>query len=231
MSMNRINIQAKNNSFDALILKACNPIKCIIFAVGSGGNPERHLPLLISLYEKNYTVIAPFFERITSSVPSAEELLIRKENLLAALDFIGDPSLEIVGLGHSIGATLLVALAGGEMYMRSGERLPIARDNRLKKLVLLTPPTGFFQAPNALDFVNIPLQVWSGSCDTITPPEQINVLRNGLPTSTVAEFYVAEGAGHFSFMNTLPPNVNDSMENRHDFLIKLSNEVSKFISL
>ena len=54
------------------------------------------------------------------------------------------------GYRDSIGATMLLGLAGGEAWMRSGQRLGIAADKRLDRLALLTPATAFFQAPGAL---------------------------------------------------------------------------------
>ncbi|MFZ3230980.1 MAG: hypothetical protein WA160_12300 [Pseudobdellovibrio sp.] len=69
---------------------------------------------MTSLVECGCTVIAPYFERITSQTPSAEELQLRADLLQASLDFVNGPNLSCVGIGHSIGATLLVALAVGK---------------------------------------------------------------------------------------------------------------------
>jgi predicted dienelactone hydrolase len=224
----KIILNSNKLNFDALLLEAHAPSRVVLFAAGSGGNPERHLPLLSSLAEQNCTVIAPYFERIVSPMPSTEDLLQRVDSLLSALNFIGDFNLPTVGVGHSIGATLLTALAGGQMWMRSGQHLSIECDERLKKLILFTPPTGFFQGPGALKAVQIPVQVWSGSLDTITPPKQVEILKDGLSPGIPIDFHVVEGAGHFSFMNTLPPNISDPMKNREEFLAELIKETCRF---
>jgi pimeloyl-ACP methyl ester carboxylesterase len=229
MNANRITLTNKHATFDAIYLKAANPTRKILFAVGSGGNPERHLPLLESLSENNFTVIAPYFERIVSPTPHAEVLLLRAESLETALDFINDSDLPIVGIGHSIGAALLLALAGGQMWTHAGDRLLIAQDASLKKLVLLTPPTDFFKPQNALEDVQTPMQIWAGSLDVIAPPQQINVLKEGLPTSTSLDFHLIEGAGHFSFMNNLPPNITDPLKNREELFARLTTEIFRFV--
>jgi pimeloyl-ACP methyl ester carboxylesterase len=135
----------------------------------------------------------------------------------------------MVGIGHSIGATLLLALAGGQMWMKDGQRFPVIRDERLKKLVLFSPPTDFFQVPKALEQVQAAVQTWAGSIDTITPPQQIEALRKELPPEVHFEIHIVEGAGHFSFMNILPPNIVDSMKDRETFLTDLGAEVCNFV--
>jgi pimeloyl-ACP methyl ester carboxylesterase len=230
MKVNRAELKAENETFDAIFFKAKNPVVKILFAAGSGGNPQRHLPLLDFFAEHSCEVIAPYFERIFSPSPTAAELLLRVSRMRAALNFISDSEVPVVGIGHSIGATLLAAMAGAQMWMRSAELLPITQDERLRKLVLMTPPTGFFNAPSAFESVPIPMQVWAGTLDTITPPQQAELLRNCLAPGLTIDFHCVEGAGHFSFMNTLPPNIGDPMIDREAFLLKLSQEILRFIS-
>lgn len=227
--MDKINLTDNRTMFQALLLKTARPTCLVLFAAGSGGNPERHLPLLNSLVENGCTVIAPYFERLMSPSPNAADLVLRARRLQIAFDQIADPNLPAVGVGHSIGATLLLAMAGGQMWMRAGECLPITGDQRLKKLVLFTPPTGFFQAPSALSAIQIPLQAWAGTLDSITPQAQIEFLRDHLSTQVSLDLRIVDGAGHFTFMNTLPPQINDSMVNRDHFLSTLAVEVCHFI--
>jgi pimeloyl-ACP methyl ester carboxylesterase len=228
--MTRVTLEDKESTFEAIHLEAINPTRIVIFSVGSGGNSERHLPLLNFLADNSCTVIAPQFERIVSSIPSASELLLRSRRLQIAMNFV-EPSAPVVGVGHSIGATLLLALAGGRMYMHDGQCLPIPRDDRLKKLVLFAPPTGFYRCDDALKNIEIPLQAWIGRLDTITPPEQIEFLKCSLHLQVPVDFRVMDGAGHFSFMNTLPAQIMDAMENRELFLKNLSVDVCQFIKI
>lgn len=53
-------------SFDVTVLEGGSRSLVVLFAVGGGGNPERHLPLLSTLAASGYTVVAPHFERLTS---------------------------------------------------------------------------------------------------------------------------------------------------------------------
>ena len=227
--MNKITLKNDKTSFEAISLKAPNPSSAVVFATGSGGNPERHLPLLNSLVESGSVVIAPYFERIISHKPSKEELHFRADSLALTFDYINKLNLPMIGIGHSIGATVLIGLGGGQIWMKSGQRLSIEIDERIKKLILFTPPTDFFQVPNSLDAVVIPIQVWAGSLDTITPPQQIVILKHSLPKQASLNVHIIEGAGHFSFMNNLPPNIIDPMKNRDEFLAKLSLDVCKFV--
>ncbi len=58
--------------------------RLVLFAVGRGGNPERHLPLLRSVAALGCTVIAPHFDMLTSLVPSKVELDKRVRRLEAS---------------------------------------------------------------------------------------------------------------------------------------------------
>jgi len=108
-------------AFDVTVLEAAGARRMVLFAVGGGGNPERHLPLLTSLAEHGCTVVAPHFERLTS-------------------------------LQHALGARLSV------------------------------------------------------------------------------ELRLAEGAGHFSFMNVPPPQATEPLANREGFLASLASEVCRFVT-
>ena len=85
--MARIALQDNGVTFEATLLEASSPVCKVLFAVGSGGNPERHLPLLHYLFENHCTVIAPHFDRLVSPSPSAADLLLRARRLQIALDF------------------------------------------------------------------------------------------------------------------------------------------------
>jgi hypothetical protein len=41
---------------------------------------------------------------------------------------------------------------------------------------------------------------------------------------------VVEGAGHFSFMNELPPQMTDPLPNRDAFLADLADSVGRFVT-
>ncbi len=228
--MSRLLVEDGSEQFDVTVLEAKEARCSVLFAVGSGGNPERHLPLLSYLAEHGCQVLAPHFERLVSPEVTARDLLLRARRLRLAVDSALRPGLPLSGVGHSIGATLLLALAGAQLWLRSGQVLPIEPDPRLEKLVLMTPPTGFFRAPGALHAVRAPILAWGGTNDVITPPAQIEYLKGALAARPSVDVRVAEGAGHFSFMNTPPPGTEEPLPNREAFLASLAVEIHRFIT-
>ncbi|MFZ5444497.1 MAG: alpha/beta hydrolase [Myxococcota bacterium] len=225
--MERYSLRDGPDSFDVSRVDAPRPGRVVLFAVGAGGNPERHAPLLAELAACGCTVVAPHFERLVSPQPTDEQLLLRARRLALALDATEHAGAPVVGVGHSIGATVLLAMAGGALWPRPPTPLPIAKDARLSRLVLLAPPTGYFRAPHALDGVAATLQVWAGSHDVITPPAQSAFLKDVLGARV--DLRVADGAGHFSFMHVLPPQVVDPHPDRAGFLARLTAEVRRFV--
>ncbi len=228
--MKKISLRDGELTFDAALVEAEQPTHLVLFAAGRGGDPERHLPLINLLSESGCTVVAPYFERLVSQIPTSEELLNRGRKLQSALHFLSQTRLPITGVGHSIGATLLMALAGAQMWMLDGSCLSIQADHCFDRLVLMAPPTGFFQAPNALDAVRIPIQVWAGTNDPITPVAQAKYLMSTLGERVPLDLRIVDGAGHFSFMNTLPPQVTDELADRELFLNRLAVDISYFVT-
>lgn len=226
--MEKISLSDAHSSFEVTYLEGEKSSRIVLFAVGSGGNPERHLPLLRSLVQNGCNVVAPHFNRLVSARPTLDELMVRAHRLRLSLDFAARPNLPIVGVGHSIGATILLAFAGGQMWLEPNQQVPIQADGRLKRLVLFTPPTGFFQAPSALDNVHTPIQLWAGTHDNITPPAQAEFVKREMANRIDVDLRVVVGAGHFSFMNTLPPQIVDTFAERNEFLANLAVEVQKF---
>jgi predicted dienelactone hydrolase len=200
----------------------------VVFAAGRGGDPERHAPLLSALRERGCGVIAPRFERLAPVIPTADDLVQRARVLGEALRAIGDRAQPVIGIGHSLGGTMLLAFAGAQLWTREGEPVAIARDDRLKRLVLMAPPTGFFQAPHALDTMGASLCVYAGTKDDITPVQHAQFLRDALGGERV-DLRIVEGAGHFSFMSTPPPGTVEPLADREAFLARLTHEVCELV--
>ncbi|MCE0559256.1 hypothetical protein [Motilimonas sp. E26] len=146
-----------------------------------------------------------------------------------ALDIFGQSGATVSGVGHSIGAATLIALAGGQMWLGPGHRVDISADARLSRLALLAPPTGFFQAQVALDTVRVPVLTWVGSEDNITPPSQIKWLAQVMPDPQNLDVRVTDGAGHFSFMDQIPPHVVEPLKDKQLFLREYSSEICNFV--
>lgn len=201
----------------------------VLFAVGAGGDPERHRPLLSSLAAGGLTVVAPRLPRLASAVPDREALLTRADALSRALDGEVPPDVPVAGVGHSIGAALLLMLAGARAVTRSGEPVEAMPDARVERLVLLAPPMDFFRAPGALDGLDAEIQCWAGTRDDVTPPTQARYLQQALGSRVPVEVRLVEGGGHFSFMHLLPPGAEDSLVDREAFLTELSGEIRRFL--
>lgn len=226
----------ETHPFDVTVLESEAPSHVVLFAVGGGGNPERHGPLLEALAANGSTVIAPHFERLvlarTDGPKVAEEdLVLRARRLVLALEAFAPPSTSarpVVGVGHSIGAAMLLALAGAIMWMGPGRPLTMPRVPGLSRLALLAPATGFYQAPGALDGVTAPVFVRAGERDTVTPPTQAEWLREALAPRVSVDFRVEPGAGHFSFMHAPPPGMPEPLVDHAAFVEKLTAEIVAF---
>ena len=216
-------------TFKVLVHEAATNSSVVLFAVGAGGQPERHATLLDALAESGCMVVAPRFERLASPVPSEEELTLRARRLSLALDAFAQPAAKAVGVGHSIGAATLLALAGAQMWLGPGRRVNIALDSRITRLALLASPTGFFQAPGALAAVWVPILAWVGSEDGITPPAQTEWLAHAIRDRQTVDVRITDGAGHFSFMDEPPPQTTEPLPDKQTFLREHSSEVCKFV--
>jgi hypothetical protein len=229
----RISKRALNDgaeSFEITTIEAADPSRIVLFAVGAGGDPRRHRPLLTSLADHGCTVVAPHFERLVSPIPAESDLLLRARRLRLALDSVMQPGLPVAGVGHSIGTAMLLGLAGGQIWTITRRHLSIDPDLRLDRLALMTPVTAFFRAPGALDAVRVPILAWAGTRDEITPPAQATFLKDSLAGRASVEVRIADGAGHFSFMNEPPPGTTEPLPNRDIFLADLAAEICRFVT-
>lgn len=222
-------LQDGAESFIVSVHEAAENSPMVLFAVGAGGQPERHATLLDALAESSCTVVAPHFERLASPIPTEADLTLRARRLSLTLDAFVQPGAIAAGVGHSIGAATLVALTGAQMWLGTGRRVNITLDSRLTRLALLATPTGFFQAPGALDAVRVPRMAWVGSKDGITPPAQTEWLAHAMRDWQTVDIRVTEGAGHFSFMDLPPPQTTEPLPNKQAFLREYSSEVCKFV--
>ncbi len=214
-------------TFDVTVAHGRSDVPGVLFAVGGGGDPKRHAPLLEALAAKGHAVVAPHFTRIGPAVEEAH-LLVRARRLTQALDAFVPGARRAVGIGHSIGATTLLALAGAVPWLGPGRPVAIEPLSRLSALALLAPTTGFFRAPGALQGVAVPLYVHAGSADAITPPSHAELLRDTLSDRVGVELHVTSGAGHFSFMHAPPPGTTEPLADRDAFLGGLVRDLQAF---
>jgi pimeloyl-ACP methyl ester carboxylesterase len=212
------------------VVEANQTSKCLVlFAVGRGGNPERHLPLLRSVAVLGCSVIAPHFDMLTSLVPSKVELDERVRRLEASAVEYFKADLPIVGIGHSIGAVTLVARAGGEAQTIAGDTVMSGSKLKFDRLALFAPSIDVFRRPAALKSVRVPIRIWAGAKDSITPPAQAQFLQQVLALQGPIDICLDEEAGHFSYMDELPPDITDSHPDRSKFLASSANDVGRFV--
>ena len=226
--MSRRVLSFKGDHFEVLAGKHAEPRAVVVFAAGAGGDPDRHLPLLRSLAAQGCTIVAPRFERLASMTPDADELVIRARRLQRAFDEVAQPGIPGVGVGHSIGAMLLLMLAGAEAATRAGQTIRGLSEPRLDRLALMAPATDFFKASGALRGVTASLAVWAGGKDDITPPGTARLLTTALHGVVPIELHVIAGAGHFSFMNDPPPHATKPLTDRTSFLEQLAQDIGSF---
>jgi pimeloyl-ACP methyl ester carboxylesterase len=229
MDMSVLSVDTELDAFSITRIEA-EELRCIaLFAVGRGGNPARHLPLMQTMADRGCTVIAPHFEMLASIVPTKAELDLRIRRLEASIDTCAHGDLPVVGIGHSIGATALLALQGAEGETLDGRHLIFGSRSRLERLALLAPPTDFFRRPGALRRVDAPMKIWVGAKDTITPPAQSQFLMDALSARTSVVIQVDPDAGHFTYMDELPPNAPEPHPDRQTFLASLADEIGEFL--
>ena len=214
-----------------IVADAPEPMRTCLFAVGSGGNPLRHPSLIEAMAKHGTTVIAPSFERIPSPTPDAQTLTQRARRLDQVLHQLVRLETPVVGVGHSIGAALLLVLAGAIAHTIVGEPVILRASRTFVRLALLAPPGDFFRIENAMASVNVPAEMWVGRKDMITPPSQSEFLSAALKVRTQSGVKILDEAGHFSFMDDLPPHAVDPHPDRQEFLQSISASVSEYVSL
>jgi pimeloyl-ACP methyl ester carboxylesterase len=199
--------------------------RVVLFAVGGGGDPQRHRPLLDHFEARGHRVIAPAFERLHPQQATWDDYLARPLGLVEALKDV-DPAAEVVVIGHSIGAWAALCLAGATPWSREREPLDVPRDPRVSRLVLYTPAAGWFAAPGALDAVKTPMLVYAGELDTFVPAAEVEVLK---AAPAEVDLRVVPKAGHFSFVHVPPPGMDeDPAFDRDRFLARMVDETYEF---
>lgn len=167
---------------------------------------------------------------LTSLTPTKEDLNERIEQLEIVLGLYSHVHQTLIGIGHSMGGTLLLTLAGGKALTFSGDRISPNSIWKFERLALLAPPVDFFLHPGALQSVNTQIYLRNGGKDNITPSSKALLLKQILEKQGQINFLLDEEAGHFSYMDELPPQVDDSQSNRKAFLLDLARNIAQFVT-
>lgn len=173
-------------------------------------------------------MLAPTNERFDPSTVRTEHLLERVRSLTSALWEYAHTDLPMVAAGHSEGGWAVLCLAGAQPWDRAGQPIPVPAEERVTRLVLLAPTLGWFQAPGALAEVRVPIDVFAGAKDFITPASTAEILRSAPATVNI---HVCQNAGHFDFMTDLPPGIGPTPGLDHArFLHELASQIDVAVS-
>jgi len=221
--------ESADKKFEVTLLQVKDATQCILFAAGLGGNPKGHLPFLQSFTRRGISVVAPHFELLPSSFPTRDALMDRVERLDIAATTFCTCFDSVTGIGHSLGSVTLLMHTGAVACTSTREHAAFEGGDIFHRLVLLAPPADFFRAPFSLAAIKVPVQIWAGDKDEITPPSKVTFLHESLKNQCRSELHIDTNAGHFSFMNTLPPHIIDPHPSRDDFLSMLGDKIFQFI--
>ena len=222
-------LEDASGAFPVSVAGPDDAARLALFAVGAGGNPERHLPLLSALAQQGCKVVAPHHDRLPSPTPSPQQLRQRVARLRAALAAFGHPALPAVGVGHSIGAAMLLGLAGARLWAVGGHEVVVSPHPQLGRLALLAPATDFVRAPGALAAVRADVLLWAGGRDRLVPVSAVRFVNDELATAGTVALRVNKDAGHFSFMHVPPPQRPEPLDDREAFLAEMTAAVCRFV--
>jgi predicted dienelactone hydrolase len=222
----------------------------VIISHGGGGSHLLYRTIATHLAANGFVVVAPEHagnNRRENTLQHSNENVVRRVNHLSlTIDaLLTDPLLgahvdaaAVAAIGHSIGGTAVLAMAGGVPWSR--DRLPIAvkHDTRLCAAVLLAPATEWYQAPDSLSGVQIPLLIYAGRLDTMTPVWQAELVVRAMEASKPATLVLVEGAGHYAFLSPFPaamqtpafvPAQDPPGFDREQFHRRMAPEIAEFL--
>lgn len=215
-------------AWDAALLAGGHPL--VMLSHGSGSSPLVNRDLALSLARAGFVVGMPVHagdnrddRRLQGTLANLQQ---RPWHLHLAIDaLLQDPLLypgerpqRIALIGHSLGAYTALALAGGEPRTLpevwpdgTTEAIAVTHDSRVSALVLLAPAAVWFHAPGALDAVHVPVMMWAGEQDTVTPAlHHAEMVVRHLPHQASLDYRKIADAGHFSFLSIFPLEMHRS---------------------
>jgi predicted dienelactone hydrolase len=96
-------------------------------------------------------------------------------------------------------ACQLLAKSGGDVAAPPASATARAADPRIKAAVVAAPALGFTFAPDGLENVKVPVQLWRAENDVLVPhPRYAEAVRLALPQAP--DYHVVPNAGHFDFL-------------------------------
>jgi predicted dienelactone hydrolase len=188
----------------------------VIMSHGSGSTPLVYRTLALYLAKHGFVVAMPEHPGNNRSNNSLEgtvaNLEDRPRHVRQTIDaVIADPRLSqhveahhVAVMGHSVGAYTALALAGAQPWAGLGQKIKVDADSRVQALVLLAPSSGYFVPNDSLKNVHVPILMYGGEEDRITPKWQTQLILDLLPGRDQMTFHSVARAGHYSFLSPFP---------------------------
>lgn len=199
----------------------------VVISHGTGGSYVGYRSLAGFLARNGFVVASvehPYNNRNDNSRGhTLENLIDRPRHLQLALDeLLVNPisksrvTKDVALIGHSMGAYTALALAGGIPHTKhqiehdpnckitSSQEVKTVKDDRVKALVLFAPAAAWFASEGSLDQVKVPIFIFTGEKDHITPEFHADVIKGRAPDHSQVTHKVVKNAGHFSFMTPFP---------------------------
>jgi pimeloyl-ACP methyl ester carboxylesterase len=218
------------DTFTVTLIEAEQSAAVVFFAAGRGGSRLLHMGLLRAVAQNGYTVVAPHFDMLLSTIPNQLDLDTRIRRFELTLQQYTSEKLPIVGIGHSLSCVVLLVLAGAKARTYAGDEIVSNNRSNFVGLALLAPAVDLFRHPAASVGVEAPVYLRTGKKDAIVPHDRALALTDRLAEKTNVQLSFDEHAGHFSYMDKLPPQVEDCQPDRETFLSNLAEDICEFIT-
>lgn len=184
----------------------------VVVVAGSGGNRFTYSRLAEGLASRNCWVIAPELPGPPATWAALAQRAAAVEAIRASLatsDLSGYVCGDPIYVGHSIGATLGVLLAGARPDCQHGRWAVESRVGwlsahmKLSALVLLDPALGDAFSRNALRAVHVPTALFVSGIEDADLFGRPDRYREGLPNVRLTHEFTH--AGHFVYCNPCSP--------------------------
>lgn len=198
----------------------------VVISHGNNGSPLTHRDTALALARAGFVVALPEHlgnSRSDSTLAGTAAMLAhRPRHLTLTIDaVVSDAAFRehvrpttVSIIGHSIGAYTALAVAGGQPNAMTPDQpsyavVPVAvtADARVSRLVLLAPACGWFTTPGALGSIAVPILIYSGAQDHVTPLFHAELVRNGVTHPGKVQHVIVDGAGHHAFQTPFPPSM------------------------
>lgn len=229
----------------------------VVISHGTGGSHLVYRNLAAHLARHGFVVATPEHPRNNRNnndlAGTAANLANRPRHLRLAIDWafssggfgacLVPDAVAIVG--HSMGGYTALATAGGlptafpnETPDQQPRAVPVARDDRVKALVLLAPAAPWFMADGALRGVRVPILMLTAEKDGATPGWNAEIIKRGVPDPALVEHRVVTNAGHYAFLSpfpeamtspTFPPSQDPEGFDRARFHEAMNAEIEAFL--